>query len=170
MPGHAHQDHHRIAAGIAAPVAQCRIKGLPVPLRIVAGTAVHVEQILDIMNRLELLPVALLFVLRVLQILRVGHPPAQFFLQQGVIGRLLGQNLEAGAFHRVESYVLAGRKTPQELHGLSTGIGEIAEPQVASVQQEDGGAALRLFRRGIRVAGAAIGEGGLARRGNWLIR
>src|SRR5271157_3437969 len=47
---------------------------LAVALRVVARMAVHVKQILGMMDRLKLLPVAPFFVLRVGQVLGAGHP------------------------------------------------------------------------------------------------
>ena len=131
VPCHPDENQQSVAGGIAAPVAQCRIKGQVVVQRIVAEMAVDIEKVLDAMNFLKVLPVALLFVLCAGKVLRAGHPPPQFVSQQGVIGRFLGQNLEAVGFHQVEPHALVRWKSLQESERLYTGECEIAKCHVA---------------------------------------
>ena len=88
------------------------------------------------MHPVDLLPVALLLLLRVLQILRARHPLGQRARQRCVVLRGLIHHLESLRTQDVQPHALIRRHRLQEAQNLPAGVGHICERHVRGIDQQ----------------------------------
>ena len=172
MMGNRNEQVKRVGNRPAAEFTEFGIESLGLRKGVECAVAVDAEQVFRAVHGLNLLAIALLFILGVGDVLGDRHPLGELSGKTFVIGGGLMQHLIGVVPHGVERDTLAGRKGPDEADHLLAGVGKIVERQIAAVKKQDqrvlrGAFGLWVLRG---VIGELLGGGRGGCRGRRLVR